>query len=281
MSIEQIEAGADTKVGRRRSRSTRAAAVAVLAITFVAAACAPPKTTSPKPPVRPTGGAAHFSTLPPRSALPSDATCKARVRPAAENRPGNTTYNHTIGHATAAQPPYFNLAARVTGNYMGTTDQLIQWTACKWGIDEDIVRAQVALESWWHQTATGDYTTDPSICAPGHPIGADGHAGQCPESVGLMQVRTQYFRPMINDAVASSAYNLDAGYATWRSCYEGVETWLNTVDRGRQYAAGDVWGCVGRWFAGRWYTSDATGYIARVQDYLNRRIWTTPGFANG
>jgi hypothetical protein len=282
MSIDQMEIGAKTQDERRRARPAPAALAAVLVMVLVAAACAPPKATSTKPPVRPpTGGASHFSTLPPRSALPSDATCKARVRPAAENRAGNTTFNHIVGHATAPQPPYFNLASRVTGNFTGTTDQLIQWVACKWGIDEDIVRAQVALESWWHQTATGDYTSDASICAPGHPIGADGHAGQCPESIGLMQVRTQYFRTMINDAIASSAYNLDAGYATWRSCYEGAETWLNTVDRGRQYAAGDVWGCVGRWFSGRWYTSAATGYITRVQDYLNRRIWTTPDFANG
>jgi len=265
--------------GRGPSRARFGAVVALVAVALVAA-CAPPKAAAPKPPVK-TGGAAHFSTLPPRSALPSDATCAGRVRAAAENRPGNNTYNHTVGHATAPQPPYYNYAGRVTGNFTGTTDQLIQWVACKWGVDEDIVRAQVALESWWHQTATGDYTSDASLCAPGHPIGADGHAGQCPESIGLMQVRTQYFRPMINDAVRSSAYNLDAGYATWRSCYEGVETWLNTTDRGRQYAAGDAWGCVGRWFAGRWYTADATGYIGRVQDYLNRRIWTTPDFANG
>ena len=32
----------------------------------------------------------------------------------------------------------FNL---VDGDFAGTTDQLIQWAACKWGIDEDIVRA--------------------------------------------------------------------------------------------------------------------------------------------
>ena len=101
------------------------------------------------------------------------------------------------------------------------------------------------LESWWHQDAAGDFTTNPAICAPGHPIGADGRPGQCPESIGLMQIRTQYFRAYIDTAVASSAYNLDVAYAVWRSCFEGTETWLNTVERGRQYAAatpGDAWG---------------------------------------
>ena len=93
-----------------------------------------------------------------------------------------------------------------------------------------------------------------------------------------MQVRTQYFRAYIDTAVASSAYNLDVAYAVWRSCFEGTETWLNTVERGRQYAAGDAWGCMGRWFSGRWYTPAATDYMARVRDYLDRRVWTTPEF---
>jgi autotransporter family porin len=222
-----------------------------------------------------------LGTLPPGAQLPSDAECRQRVRVAAENRPGNRTYNLTVGHQAQPEPPYFNLAGRITGNYTGTTDQIIQWVACKWGIDENVARAQVALESWWHQDAAGDFTTNPAHCAPGHPIGADGRPGMCPESIGLGQVRTQYVGSHINDAAASSAYNLDYTYAIWRSCFEGHETWLNTVERGRQYAKGDLWGCVGRWFSGRWYTSDATGYIARVQDYLNRRIWTTPEFANG
>jgi hypothetical protein len=38
---------------------------------------------------------------------------------------------------------------------------------------------------------------------------------------------------------------------------------------------------MGRWFSGRWYTAAANDYIARVQDYLARRVWTTSDFANG
>ena len=44
--------------------------------------------------------------------------------------------------------------------------------------------------------------------------------------------------------------------------------------------AGDAWGCIGRWFSGRWYTQPSLDYIAAVQDYLNRQIWTDPGFIN-
>jgi hypothetical protein len=97
----------------------------------------------------------------------------------------------------------------------------------------------------------------------------------------LGQVRTQYYRTYINDATASSAYNLDVTYATWRSCFDGATTWLNTVERGRDYAAGDEWGCVGTWFAGRWYTDAATSYISDVRDYYDQKVWTTDDFAKG
>ena len=55
-------------------------------------------------------------------------------------------------------------------------------------------------------------------------------------------------------------------------------TWLNTVEHTGTYAAGDLWGCLGVWFSGRWHTPAAEGYIAKVQDYLTQRVWTTPGF---
>ena len=219
----------------------------------------------------PTG---RFVTLPPGSPLPSDADCAARVRPAAEIRPQNAAPNARRGHATA-QPGLFG---RVTGNFAGTTDEIIQWAACKWGFDEDVVRAQTAKESWWTQGAAGDLTGNASLCPPGHGIGVDGHPGQCPESYGVQQVRFPYFGWAFMDAIDSTAYNLDAALAARRNCYEGNDTWLNTVDRGREYAKGDLWGCVGMWFSGRWYTGPSTSYIAEVQDYLNQRIWTTQIF---
>jgi autotransporter family porin len=93
-----------------------------------------------------------------------------------------------------------------------------------------------------------------------------------------MQVRTQYFRNVIDDAIASSAYNLDVSYAVWRTCFEGEEQWLNTVDRTKDYAAGDVWGCIGRWYAGRWYTDAAKEYLSVVYDYYQDRVWESDGF---
>ena len=223
-----------------------------------------PTTTTTRPPA--TG---RFSTLPVGATLPSEAECAARVRPTSEIRSYNAVYNHTKGSAPNSGNP------RVTGNFTGTTDEILQWAACKWGVDEDIVRAQIAKESWWKHDSRGDVTSDQSRC---HPELRTANGTQCPESYGLGQVRYAYHTSAMTDSIHSSAYNVDYTYSIWRSCFEGRETWLNQFERGRDYAAGDVWGCVGLWFSGRWYTQPATGYISAVQDYLNQRIWTTQPF---
>ena len=196
------------------------------------------------------------------------------MRPSTEIRADNYTANHTTGTITGNA---LNLPG-VTGAFTGSTDQIIQWVACKWGIDEDIVRSQIAKESWWHQSNVGDYSNDPNVCHP------DFRATiPCPESIGAGQVRYQYHTAAFanNNAIKSSAYNLDYTYYRWRSCYNGNESWLNQFERGQDYAAGDVWGCVGLWFAGRWHTQPAEQYITAVKDYLNQRIWLTSGFQNG
>lgn len=229
----------------------------------------PGTATRPPPPPDDYG----FPTLPVGAALPSGADCAARVRSAGEVRPGNAPANATRGTRPNARHP------RVDGDFAGTTDEILQWVACKWGIDEDVVRAQTAIESWWHQSSKGDLTSDQSACHPDLRTGS----GQCPESIGLLQVRYLYHLEAFQDsnAIRSSAYNADYTYAVWRSCFEGNEGWLNDFERGGTYAAGDVEGCLGVWFTGRWRTAEAVDYIARVDDYRARRIWTTPGFLAG
>lgn len=97
----------------------------------------------------------------------------------------------------------------------------------------------------------------------------------------MLQIRYPYWTPAFPSAGTSTAYNLDYALAARRSCFEGYDTWLNTVDRGQQYAAGDLWGCMGEWFSGRWYTQPAIGYINVVKQYLADRVWETQGFING
>lgn len=216
---------------------------------------------------------ARFVTLPPGAALPSEATCAAQVKRSPETRPSNAVHNATKATQNGAVPG-------VTGNYAGTTDEIIQWAACTKGIDEDLARAQAAVESWWDQETEGDFGSDATACAPGHTIGSDGQAGLCPQSIGLTQVRYPYHQAGFRDgnATKSTAYNAQYLQDILRRCFNGEYGWLNDVEHVGTYAAGDMWGCVGMWFSGRWHTPPAEEYIARVKDYLARKVWTTSDF---
>jgi len=208
-----------------------------------------------------------FATLAVGSVLPSGAECASRVRPAGEIRPENSAANATRGsRANANTDPSWSAFSRVDGDFAGTTDEIIQWAACKWGIDENIARAQVLKESYWYQ---------------------NGPPGDNGESWGLGQVRLPFHQSAFQFSVnarSSSAYNLDYTYAVWRGCYEGVLTWLNTVERNGTYAAGDVWGCIGAWFSGRWYVN-TDAYFNEFGDsvrwHYNNKTWLTSIFING
>jgi len=157
----------------------------------------------------------------------------------------------------------------VTGAYTGTTPEILQWVACKWGIDENLVAAQARVESSRQQAMLGDWSRVASHCAPGHGLGVDGRPGQCPESFGVLQVRFRFFSGAFVDAITSTAFNVDTAYAVWRACYEGYEWWLRDVAApGHVYRPGDGWGCIGRWYSGRWYGAEAEAYISEVQRVL-------------
>ena len=211
----------------------------------------------------------HFVTLPVGTPLPSGAQCAEWVGPYEELRPDNAEANRTRGTRPNTRTDWVGFS-RVDGDFVGTTEEIIEWAACKWGIDEDIARAQIVKESAWHQSVVGDNG----------------------ESFGLGQVRCAYHTEACVDdnAIRSSAYNLDYTYAVWRGCYEGVYTWLNDAERGSDYAAGDEWGCLGVWFSGRWYTPEAIAYVeggetlgygnVGVREHFENRTWEDPDFVN-
>ncbi|HZC07688.1 MAG TPA: hypothetical protein VE338_18775, partial [Ktedonobacterales bacterium] len=103
-----------------------------------------------------TGSTAYnFPLLPPGATLPSEAFCAAHVqRSSWEPRPDNHTANNTV--PTSAQiaalspwddsigqdPRADQLRHQITGNFTGTTDEILQWVACKWGVPVNIVRAE-------------------------------------------------------------------------------------------------------------------------------------------
>jgi len=225
------------------------------------------------PTVAPVTTVAYFNTLGPGSTLPTDAQCAREIasnpwEPRAQNRTANQTNAYAQGfrlhgsYLASYGPGYEN---RVTGNFTGTTDQILRWGACKWGFDENTVRAQAVVESSWRQSTLGDCSgkTQPETngCA----------------SVGILQIKGANI-PATHPgtwpaAWTSTAFNVDYTLAVRRLCYEGKETWLRSGTNG--YAAGDLWGCIGRWYSGGWHDAGANKYIQKVQSTLAARTWTT------
>src|SRR5258708_687613 len=241
-----------------------------------AAAAAMPPASAAKP--------ASFHPLPPGAKLPSGAHCAELVNasPQPEDKPANKRYNSRKGRHVGARflaedgPKAQKLARRINGDFTGTTIDILRWAACKWGIDQDIVFAQAAVESWWEQNTLGGWSTDASTCPPGHRRGQDGKPGECPQTYGILQ---NTYKPGGWPTVArSTAMNADAAYAIWRLCYDGYETWLNTMPRGRRYPMGRAWDCAARGVGGHWRAPPALGYIAQVKKYLHEKIWLKPNF---
>jgi len=100
--------------------------------------------------------------------LPGDSQCAARMHYSTwEPRPENYQQNHTMP-APGAMAAAFRLRPRdqgnaysrlwdtwllprVDGRFTGTTDEILQWAACKWGLPENLIRADAAVESTWFQ----------------------------------------------------------------------------------------------------------------------------------
>lgn len=226
-------------------RALVAGVLAVIASALLAASAAAKATTQP----------VGFQPL------SSASAATLVVRNGIEPRPGNAKPNHTIPGGRMLRVwrhgnkmPY---ARNVDGRFTGTTDEIIQWAAYKWGLDEDILRAAAARESWWKQSAVGD--------------GGD--------SFGLFQVRRPFHcSGKCKIARRSTAFNADYYAATVRAYFDGKMAWLGKQKHGAPYIAGDIWGSVGAWFAGRWWTAPAASYIAEVQSRLTERPWEKPYF---
>lgn len=246
------------------SRHKTFAALA-LAFGLLAAACgedAPPEPTF------------YFETLAPGTELPSGETCAEQVLidPSEENRPENNEPNNTVVDVSvdidgADERWNAELAPRIVGDFTGTTEQILRWASCKWGFDEDITKARAVTESSWLMSTAGDVTELSEDCTfleletP------------CPLSYGLLQVKGTVHTGTFPYSTQSSAFGVEYAMAWLRSCYEGSFEWL--IDDG--YVAGDEWGCVGAWFSGEWRDDAALGYIAEVEDNLERRAWELYG----
>lgn len=141
---------------------------------------------------------------------------------------------------------------RVTGDFTGTTDELLQWAACKWGFAPDVVRAEAAVATRWHQTPNG--------------------------LLRLELPRWQSAWPAARD---STAFGLDVALSWQRSCYEGYLDALGvttTLLTPTSYVPGDLMGCVGNLVSGGWYDPAAIDFESRVDQDAQLKSWDAPGF---
>ncbi len=209
----------------------------------------------------------NFATLPPGARLPTAKECTARIRRSSwEPRPENRLANQTVpGQLSLGRwegfTPEVNarFLPRINGRFTGTTDEIIQWGSCKWGIETDIVRAMAVRESFWRQAETGDIENDQSKCAPGY-------RSPCPTSFGLLQIKHYYFPGTWPYARTSTAFNVDYVLAKERACLEG-----GTYYEGK--TRGDLWGCIGFHFSGGWRDKAALGYIEHVRSEYLAKPW--------
>ena len=116
---------------------------------------------------------------------------------------------------------------RITGQYTGSTEMIFRFVACKYGIDEDVVRAQATSEesNWRQWDVGGDQRIDPSLCQR-----ADVNLfnfmcpGCCFQSWGVMQVKVFYEYmtwPIVN---YSTIFGAEYRLATQRACMNGDQS---------------------------------------------------------
>jgi hypothetical protein len=211
---------------------------------------------------------------PPGSPPLKDAQAAACVVRSGENRPQNARQNaraptraelrafRTSRDSAGRTPARYNRNfARVTGaapRYgLRSTDDLIEWAAYKWGVPEDLVRGQMAMESHWSMLKKGDRRDWSRPIAPLYPAIGEIDANSVWESLGIAQIRWRHTVPW-NPGVEplrwrSTAFSLDYSQALIRYYYDGRCDWC-----GPGYAAGDPDGAYriyvsGSRRKGQWY----------------------------
>ncbi len=256
-----------------------------LTIVLAVRAAQPAAQALTNPPPPPDG---YFRLLPVGSyaSLPGDRLAAAKVhRSAWEPRPANARYNHVIPGqlrlrreklSDKAVDPRWNkyILGRITGRFSGTTDEVFQWAAAKWGLPDNLLRTIAYMESDWHQSNFGDYVHDPAKCPPGY------KKLPCPVTFGIVGTKSTSWPGVFPWNRDSTAAAVDVLGGWLRGCYEGWVWWLR--DHGSQsrerYHAGDIWGCVGAWYSGNWHDGPAHGhggesYLLRAQYWDKVRPW--------
>ena len=266
---------ASLAVGNRIRRPRSRASVRVVALVVALAGSLVVTVPSATPPAvaatrhLPPRAGGYFHSLGAGAKLPTGKWCAGHIhRSLWEPRRQNTTQNHYVVRQPVHLPNNsgFNHAwqvkykPRITGNFRGTTDEIIQWASCKWGFGDDLTRARSVVESTWRQSTNGDFESRSSgHCTPGY------RGNPCPTSFGLLQSRWYYRPGTYPGTKKSTAFMVDSALAETRGCVDGM-MWFGSQSRG------DVWGCVGVWFSGS-YRSGYGSYVSHVKSVVRSKPW--------
>jgi hypothetical protein len=210
---------------------------------------------------------------------PSNAAANSYLPSSAELQSFYGATDHW-GRNIVAVDPYYKY---VTGHFSGTTDEIIQWAAWKWGIPEDWLRAQEVQESWWYQDGLGDLqTVSPAAYSLYPPQSQVPGTFDVYQTMGICQIKwssdgsfgagTEPLR------WKSTAFCLDYQAATLRFYFDNPQgirsSWGDPT-----YQAGQAWNSVGGWYeAYPWLNAGQASYINSVQGRLSSRTWAQPGF---
>lgn len=136
----------------------------------------------------------------------------------AENTQANATRGRPISASLLNQNDAYqkDYLSRVDGNFIGTTEQILEWAARKWFPDQDpdVFKAQAVKESAWNQAGTGDfeegsYQSFGILQTKMYYWCPNGHHGETPMA-GCDQVHT------------STAFAADVAAAVMRAHYDGA-----------------------------------------------------------
>jgi hypothetical protein len=251
---------------------------------------APPGAPPMGPP--PPDGYFRLKPLSDYARLPDDKAAAAMVhRTGWEPRPGNYSYNHTepahlalrrVSRAADAYDPLWNkyVLGRITGHYTGTTDEIFEWAAAKWGLPDNLIRAIAYQESNWRQSNYGDFVRDRAACPGGF------RRTPCPVTFGIVGTKSTSWPGLYPWNRDSTAAAVDALGGWLRGCYEGWVWWLRQHGNRSHgvYRAGNLWGCVGAWYSGNWLDGSPStprsgeNYMRLVRHWYVTRPWLQPGF---
>jgi hypothetical protein len=206
------------------------------------------------------------------------------------------------------------LIPRIDGQFTGTTDEIFQWAACKWGLPDNVIRAVAVRESTWFQSlhysdgacywnrGCGDAFPASSASSQvycdglakfGHdyqtelrstagPTPYTPQSGMCPKTFSILGIMS-WWSPSWGFNWADNqngAFPFNRDSTAFAADYYAAEIrgcfngWQGTAN----FTSGDLWGCVGLWYSGTWHDTEADAYAGRVQNELANHTWLLSSF---